>query len=341
MQLERKPTQQDISWFLDLESNGKLDLSPSYQRKSVWTDSDREFFLDSVMNNFPCPPIFLHKDIDDNGKATYRVIDGKQRLTSIFMFSKGEVKLSFDSGVQTSYTGKYFSELSDDDKKSFWNYMIPVEQVHVDNVDIVKGIFDRLNRNNKRLNNQELRKAKYDGKLQEYIETESENIFWGKLVKFTKKDISRMADHQFIVEVLMLLDAGKPLGFDQDEIDLFYAQNDENFEKQAGLVEKVDSIKEYLNDLNKVNHVIEKYYYTRSNHYTLWSYLLLKLEDMPAVEVLAPKLLDFAEALKALKDDAGGANEHVASYSLNNKGAPTDKKPREVRLASLSAFLDA
>jgi hypothetical protein len=46
--MQRRPTTQDISWFLDLYKNGQLDLDPPYQRRSVWSRKHRRFFLDTI-----------------------------------------------------------------------------------------------------------------------------------------------------------------------------------------------------------------------------------------------------------------------------------------------------
>ena len=45
MGVERRASTLDISWFLDLERNGQLQMNPPYQRKSVWTHKDKLFFL--------------------------------------------------------------------------------------------------------------------------------------------------------------------------------------------------------------------------------------------------------------------------------------------------------
>ncbi len=339
MKLERKPTQQDITWFLDLNSNKKLDLNPEYQRKSIWTPSDREFFLDTVMNNFPCPPIFLHKDIDANGKVTYRVIDGKQRLTSIILFAENKFALGYTDGETTPYTGKTFNQLLEEEKKTFWNYMIPVEMVNVDNIAIVRGIFDRLNRNNQRLNAQELRKARYGGELQAFIETESEDAsFWGSVVRFTKRDISRMADHQFIAEIAMLVISGKVVGFNQDELDAFYAEHDESFEKSAYVMDIFSKMKAYFIKLNNYDHVIDKFYSTRSNTYTLWSVFIPDSENLPDPTTTSKKLQLFGEQLKGISETEN-PDKNVETYSANNKSATTDKKQRDERAASLRNFL--
>ena len=86
--MKRHPTTQQITWFIDLDNTGKLNLDPPYQRKSVWTTKDRQYFLDTIFNNYPCPAIFIHVETDEDGKTTYHVVDGKQRLQTIVMFAK-------------------------------------------------------------------------------------------------------------------------------------------------------------------------------------------------------------------------------------------------------------
>ncbi len=89
--MQRRSTTQDISWFLDLRRNNQFDLNPPYQRRSVWNLKDRRFFLDTVFRGYPCPPIFLHKTINAEQKTVYAVVDGKQRLQTLFKRTKQDV----------------------------------------------------------------------------------------------------------------------------------------------------------------------------------------------------------------------------------------------------------
>lgn len=75
-----------IQQFVNHFENGQLNLEPGFQRNSVWSHSDRAALIDSIFSNYPIPSIFLYKRQDTNGGLTYDVIDGKQRLESIFMF---------------------------------------------------------------------------------------------------------------------------------------------------------------------------------------------------------------------------------------------------------------
>jgi uncharacterized protein with ParB-like and HNH nuclease domain len=70
-----------------LQQNGHLNLEPGFQRKSVWTLRDRRKLIESVLDGLPVPSIFLYSR-EENGMPIYDVLDGKQRLETIFMFSK-------------------------------------------------------------------------------------------------------------------------------------------------------------------------------------------------------------------------------------------------------------
>ncbi len=82
-----------------------LNLEPGFQRNSVWSDLDRRKLIQSILQGYPLPSIFLYRRQDEN-HITYDVVDGKQRLETIFMFcgTKGygnkrfDVKLMRDDG---------------------------------------------------------------------------------------------------------------------------------------------------------------------------------------------------------------------------------------------------
>jgi len=85
---ERRQSFQTIAWFRDLYVRQLLNLDPPYQRRSVWNQAYRNFFIETILLKYPAPAIFIHEDISPEGLATYSVVDGKQRLTTIFEFAK-------------------------------------------------------------------------------------------------------------------------------------------------------------------------------------------------------------------------------------------------------------
>jgi hypothetical protein len=74
-----------IQDLVHLFNNNQLNLEPGFQRRSVWNDRDQRKLIESIFQNYPVPSIFLYKQSHD-GRLTYDVIDGKQRLESILMF---------------------------------------------------------------------------------------------------------------------------------------------------------------------------------------------------------------------------------------------------------------
>jgi len=79
------------------------------------------FFLDTIFRNYPAPPIFIHREVDDYGKTTYNIVYGKQRLETIFMFIDN--KISRDSGFgDVNLNWKKFKDLDTEYKRLFWDY---------------------------------------------------------------------------------------------------------------------------------------------------------------------------------------------------------------------------
>lgn len=74
----------------DSEGSGIGDLFiPSYQRAFVWDRRRQSYFIESLLLAVPISPIFFY---DVEGRL--EVVDGSQRLRTIFSFIEGELKLN-------------------------------------------------------------------------------------------------------------------------------------------------------------------------------------------------------------------------------------------------------
>ena len=60
-----------------------LNLTPSYQRGDVWSTSDRQALIESVLRGIPLPSIILR---EVGPSSPQEVVDGKQRLTALLRF---------------------------------------------------------------------------------------------------------------------------------------------------------------------------------------------------------------------------------------------------------------
>ena len=344
---KRKSSVQDVTWFLDLNESKKLDLNPSYQRRSVWTRKDKLFFLDTIFKGYPCPAVYLHKTLDDKGKSTYHVIDGKQRLTTILDFVESRLTLPKDfDNSNPELAGKKWNQINDvDRRKLFWNYSIPVDQFDSVEASTIDAMFDRLNRNTKKLEPQELRHAKYDGWFINFAESLSEDVDSSKYAQYlrdlkvvTSGRSKRMKDVQFISELMLIVIKGKINGFSQDMIDDNYALYDnpeieldfsiEDFEHEF------NSVIEYIYNLNEINKCILTHSTTVGQFYTLFAVIALYKDvefKKENTQQIVDKYVAFMNLYEENKEQSTSQDDDIIAYTKASTGANTEEPLRQIR----------
>lgn len=351
--MKRRPSTQDVTWLLDLNGNKQLDLEPPYQRRSVWTRRDRQFFLDTIFRNYPSPAIFLNKTISESGKATYHVVDGKQRTQTILDFAAGKIRLAKDFG-DARLDGKKWPEITEPElKQMFWNYQLTIEQIDFTEGTVINEVFDRLNRNARRLTRQELRHAKYEGWLITKAEEESNRPEWSELRIVTRARNKRMVDAQFLSELWLVILENRQMGFDQDDLDDLYAKYEDLAEfngevNEDELCARFNLVKSMALEMEKTNEVITDLGRGFANFYTLWSLLALTA-DLPPPAELAARYSEFMKKVQTLAEQkdlhqylaahAGDTLTHALKYNQNSQGATTELPQRQDRLAALRAGL--
>ena len=348
MPLDRKVNNQDVTYFLDLHRYGQLDLNPPFQRRSVWTLTDRRYFLDTIFRGYPSPSIYLSKDVNEAGNAVFRVVDGKQRLETILMFARDTIVLR-EFG-DTSVDGRKWSEIKTNSElaRRFLDYVLPVEQLSVG--DDLNEVFDRLNRNNKNLNRQELRHAKYDGWFLRFVEREAEAPLWQKLGVVTAGKARRMADAQFISELLLVAIIQEIRGFSQDEIDDYTAMYQDPSNPESDVDRSTDDVgasfdraRTYLQEMAASARLID--YTKEARHmYSLWTVISLT-DPLPAPADLTDLYLAFMGRVADLgaQDLPDNLDEEEATpelrYYSNSRGASTELRQRRNRHEILVAMI--
>jgi hypothetical protein len=207
---------------------GSLQLSPKFQRRDVWKQAARSFFIDTLLRGFPIPPIHIRMAPGPLGqRPTREVIDGQQRLRALFDFISG--KLTIARNLSSPWAGKTMGQLSDADRDRIRLAQFPVYQYQAIDDATVLEIFSRLNTYSVALTAQELRNGKYFGLFKtlayslawQYLE------FWRGGNVFSEASIARMAEVEFVSELLVMqLD-----GFQDKKasLDYFYAGLDQEW----------------------------------------------------------------------------------------------------------------
>jgi len=194
-----------------------LNLEPSFQRQSVWSERDRAKLIDSIIRNYPIPAIFLYKREKD-GHLVFDVLDGKQRLESIFMFigairgKRFRTKTQIPGDVSEEWLD--WSILQKRQRQSLiTGYKIPVIEVDGEPGDVI-NVFVRINSTGKALTGQEKRHAKFHtspflkeatrlaGRFQSYFLTNG---------IFSQGELSRMKHIEPLCELLLSVIQGDVL----------------------------------------------------------------------------------------------------------------------------------
>jgi hypothetical protein len=177
---------------------------PDFQRSFVWKQVQASKLVESFLVGLPVPAVFLYSE---RKSQNFFVIDGQQRLKSIFYFfegffgpeTQGQRKVFRLTGLsaESRFSGKSFEELRDEDKRKLKNAVLRafiVQQLDPGDDTSMYHIFERLNTGGTLLTNQEIRNCVYHGTFIEFLNRLNLTPAWrailGKDVEDTrKKDI--------------------------------------------------------------------------------------------------------------------------------------------------------
>lgn len=80
--------------IVDMIDSGIMEV-PLFQRNYVWDIKKASKLVESLILGLPVPELFFYSEGDEN--TTYKIIDGQQRLLSIYFFIKGRFPKNTDS----------------------------------------------------------------------------------------------------------------------------------------------------------------------------------------------------------------------------------------------------
>lgn len=142
---------------LETEPDTTIKLNIEYQRGCIYSSDKQAAIIESILKNFAIPSIILWKNED----KTYDVIDGKQRLVSIFLFMSGNLQIHYFGGK------KYYSGINEDDKEKIKKYELPFIILSGKNEEehYKHELFEILNISATNLNKWELLQGTYYGEF--------------------------------------------------------------------------------------------------------------------------------------------------------------------------------
>jgi hypothetical protein len=215
--------------FEEWHQRGELELAPKFQRRDVWSDKARSYLIDTIIRGKPIPKIYMRQDVEPKTRRTVReIVDGQQRLRTVLTFIKDGFKIS--KAHHEDFGGKYFTGLDKDTQRDILKYEFVVDLLQDMPDNEVYDVFARINTYSEKLKPQELRNARWFGEFKSsvYLLSKEFVTFLEANKVFSAKQILRMAEAEFISELLLAMQEGIREG-QKRVIDNCYTKYDDDF----------------------------------------------------------------------------------------------------------------
>ncbi|WP_062572055.1 DUF262 domain-containing protein [Peptoniphilus sp. DNF00840] len=212
----RDSYQMSIGELINIYKDEEMDIHPEFQRVFRWSEFQKTRLIESIMLNIPIPSIF----VSQNDEGIWDVIDGVQRLSTIFqfvgIFKDDEGKLYEPLILQkTDYLPSFEGMMwtNSDPEKSFTKeQQLAFKRSRIDVIIVKKEsdpntkyeLFQRLNTGGSKLSDQEVRNCLMIMTNREFyffINELSTNEDFNECIPIT----DRKEDEQFKLELILRL----------------------------------------------------------------------------------------------------------------------------------------
>lgn len=200
------------------DSKETLSFDHPIQRQSAqWNNLQQSLLIHSILANYPVPAIYVQKsdsdEQDEKGKSVfkYSVLDGKQRMTTIFSFIEGDYALNEetpDVEIEEEHyiiANKFFNELDADVQQELLRFKFQIFAFEDCSDDIIEEIFFRLN-NSTPLTKPQKSKPLMGVENARFIDSILNGSFFSEKCSFSKLQLRKSDDMCTLLQAMMLLD---------------------------------------------------------------------------------------------------------------------------------------
>jgi len=221
----------------------KLIPRPEFQRRLVWNNKDKSAFLQTVLMNYPFPEIYVAAgEVDvETGEGTELLVDGQQRVTTLYQYFSGFPYLILTGGVTP------YNELPKEKKEAFLQYDVVVRDLgHVD-IDVITNIFQRINATRYALNAMEIHNSRYEGEFKKFAEEFAQRPFFDVHRIFGASERRRMQDMRFVAVLGATILSSY---FNRDEeLEEFLGRYNDEFHLRSDLERELDVVMDFIDHM--------------------------------------------------------------------------------------------
>lgn len=191
-----------------------LDFSHPIQRQSGQWDGDKlkkSLLIHSLLANYPVPPIYCLKEAVGAKDYSYSILDGKQRLTTIFDYIDGRYPLDEETPPVTvddtahELGGKYFTDLDIECQQELLRFKFTIYGFEDADDDLIEEIFFRLN-NSSPLSKPQKAMPLCGVENAKFIKSILSDRFFKEICQFSAMQRRKSDDMCTLLQAMMLLD---------------------------------------------------------------------------------------------------------------------------------------
>ena len=256
-----------ISDFVEWDKGRSLELSPDFQRRSVWSDKAKSYLIDTILRGKPMPKIIITQRLE-GAKNIRVVVDGQQRLRAILEYYNGDYKISKAHNKELSkFT---YQTLPNGLDRNFLKYELGVDLLFDTPYQELLDIFARINSYTVKLEPQEIFNAKYLGFFKKTVYSlgyKYVNYFIEAGI-LTKAKVTRMAEAELSADLFVaLLDAVQT----NKGIESYYKKYEDEQDNLDEISKRFDKVMSYLGSIYKAPELRNTNYSRTQLFYTLFT----------------------------------------------------------------------
>jgi len=207
-----------VSEIIKFYERGRIKINPAYQRNYRWSNEQKTKFIESLLLKYPIPPIITIKTENDKGLYNYEIIDGVQRLSTIFEFVQAKYKDGTVIKNQLESLDKLkganeFKEINGKTWKDFqeqqFDFIFESStllfiNLMTENENVKYEMFERLNTLSTELSDQEVRNSIIAFKDKDkYMKISNEISELSKPI-FSTADLGKRIDLEYFIEFSLI-----------------------------------------------------------------------------------------------------------------------------------------
>jgi hypothetical protein len=111
---------------------------PDWQRGEVWDRAKKQELVDSILRGWKLPKFYFVKTSEDE----YEVLDGQQRLRTIYEFFSNELPLT--EAATKEFGGRFYKDLRQRSSDAFDDFEVEYDEIEDATEAQLKQFFQRL-----------------------------------------------------------------------------------------------------------------------------------------------------------------------------------------------------